>query len=139
MFGLSVERLFLLGMAAMFVLGPERLPAAAAWVGRTIRQVKSYATGANQQLRRELGPELDELREPLAQLRQPLDELRGPLRTMRGVRDPRTALSRYLLSEPDQTLTNPATTAAEDPTIKPVSPWQHQATPAPPLIDSDST
>lgn len=136
MFGLSVERLFLLAMVAMFVLGPERLPAAAAWVGRTLRQVKSYAPGANQQLRDELGSELDQLREPLAQLRQPLDELRGPLRTMR---DPRTALSRYLLSEPDPTSTNPAVIAAEDPTIKPVSPWQHQTTPAPPLIDSDPT
>jgi sec-independent protein translocase protein TatB len=136
MFGLSVERLLLLGMVAMFVLGPERLPAAAAWAGRALRQMKSYATGANQQLRRELGPELDQLREPLAQLRQPLNELRGPLQT---VRDPRTALSRYLLSEPDPTLANPAATAADNPTIKPVSPWRNQANPATPPIDSDAT
>lgn len=131
MFGLSVERLFLLGLVGMFVVGPERLPAAAAWVGRTLRQVKSYASGANQQLRRELGPELDQLREPLAQLRQPLEELRG-------VRDPRTVLSRYLLSEPDPMRRTPAATAAGDRTPKPVSPWPEQAT-AGPLIDSDAT
>ena len=57
-------------VAGLFILGPERLPEAAAWLGRTIRQVKEYATGAREQLRNELGPEFDELRKPL-------DELRG--------------------------------------------------------------
>jgi sec-independent protein translocase protein TatB len=146
MFGLSVERLFLLGLVGMFVLGPERLPAAATWVGRTLRQVKSYATGANQQLRRELGPELDQLREPLAQLRQPLDELRGPLQTLRGVRDPRTALSRYLLSDSDPTSAAATsarggtdTTLGTDPGVKPVSAWRQQPSAGRPLIDPDAT
>ena len=33
-------------VAGLFILGPERLPSAAAWVGRSIRQVRKYATGA---------------------------------------------------------------------------------------------
>lgn len=56
-------------VAGLFILGPERLPSAAAWLGKTIRQVKEYATGAREQLRGELGPEFDELRKPLEELR----------------------------------------------------------------------
>ena len=56
--------------AGLFILGPERLPGAAAWLGKTIKQVREYATGARQQLQDELGPEFDELRKPLADLQQ---------------------------------------------------------------------
>ncbi|MDN5857632.1 MAG: Sec-independent protein translocase protein TatB [Pseudonocardia sp.] len=74
-------------VAGLFILGPERLPEAAAWLGKTIRQVREYATGAREQLRNELGPEFDELRKPL-------DELRG-LRDF----NPRTAMQRTLFDD----------------------------------------
>ena len=32
-------------VAGLFILGPERLPSAAAWVGRSVRQVKEFANG----------------------------------------------------------------------------------------------
>jgi sec-independent protein translocase protein TatB len=81
--------IFVLVVAGLFILGPERLPSAAAWVGRTVRQVREYATGARDQLRRELGPEFDELRKPLEDLR--------------GLRDfnPRTAVRRTLFDDPE--------------------------------------
>jgi sec-independent protein translocase protein TatB len=74
-------------VAGLFILGPERLPSAAAWLGRSIRQVREYATGARDQLRGELGPEFDELRKPL-------EELRG-LRNF----NPRTAATRALFDD----------------------------------------
>lgn len=79
--------ILVLVIAGLFILGPERLPAAAAWLGKTVRQVKEYATGAREQLRSELGPEFDELRKPLEDLR--------------GIRDlnPRRALSRQLFAD----------------------------------------
>ena len=46
-------------VAGLFILGPERLPQGAAWLGRTIRQVKEYATGARDQLRRTYRKMLD--------------------------------------------------------------------------------
>jgi len=92
-FDLSFEKIVVLVVVALFVLGPERLPAAAAWLGRTIRQVKGYATAASDQLRAEIGPELDQLRQPLADLRAPLQELRA-------LRDPRTAVMRHLMADP---------------------------------------
>ena len=46
-------------VAALVILGPERLPGAVTWVTKTMRQVKEYASGASQQLKDELGPEFD--------------------------------------------------------------------------------
>ena len=46
----------ILVVAGLFILGPERLPSAAAWLGKAVRQVKDYASGAREQLRSELGP-----------------------------------------------------------------------------------
>ena len=43
-------------VAGLFILGPERLPSAAAWLGKTVRQVREYATGAREQLKQEMGP-----------------------------------------------------------------------------------
>jgi sec-independent protein translocase protein TatB len=81
-------------IAGLFILGPERLPEAAAWLGRAIRQVKEFASGARNQLRQELGPEFDELRKPLEELRGPLQELRG-LRNL----DPRRAMVSTLFDD----------------------------------------
>jgi sec-independent protein translocase protein TatB len=79
-------------VVGLFVFGPERLPAAAAWLGRTVRQVREYATGAREQLRSELGPEFDEFRKPLEDLR--------------GIRNfnPRRAAARHLFEDLDDEL-----------------------------------
>jgi sec-independent protein translocase protein TatB len=79
--------ILVLVVAGLFILGPERLPAAAAWLGKTMKQVREYAGGARDQLRRELGPEFDELRKPLEDLR--------------GLRDfnPRRAVTRAFLED----------------------------------------
>ena len=79
--------ILVLVVAGLFILGPERLPSAAAWLGRSIRQVRQYATGAREQLRNELGPEFDELRKPR-------EELRG-LRNF----NPRTAATQALFGD----------------------------------------
>jgi len=87
--------ILVLVVAGLFILGPERLPSAAAWVGRTMRQVREYATGARDQLSRELGPEFEELRKPLEDLR--------------GLRDfnPRTAVRRTLFDDSPSTGVTP--------------------------------
>jgi sec-independent protein translocase protein TatB len=80
--------LLVLALVGLFVLGPERLPAAAAWVANTVRTIRDYATGARDQLRSELGPEFEDLRKPLEDLR--------------SVRDlnPRRAVRQHLFTEP---------------------------------------
>lgn len=69
MFDIGWADFLVLIIAGLFILGPERLPGAAAWLGKTIRQVRQYASGAQEQLKSELGPEFEELRKPLEDLR----------------------------------------------------------------------
>ncbi|MDQ4105526.1 MAG: sec-independent translocase [Actinomycetota bacterium] len=89
MLGINAWEFLILVVAGLLILGPERLPSAAAWLGRTVRQVREYANGAREQLRSELGPEFDELREPL-------QDLRG-LRSF----NPRSAVTRHLFDDLD--------------------------------------
>lgn len=79
-------------VAALVILGPERLPGAVRWTTRSLRQVRDYASGATAQLRTELGPEFEDLRKPLADLNE--------LRNM----NPRTALTKHLLNGDDSLL-----------------------------------
>jgi sec-independent protein translocase protein TatB len=85
MFDISWGEFLVLVIAGLFILGPERLPGAAAWLGRTVRQVRGYASGATDQLRSELGTDFDELRKPLQDLRE-----------LRNI-NPRSALTKHLL------------------------------------------
>jgi sec-independent protein translocase protein TatB len=129
MFNIGWAEFLVLVVAGLFVLGPERLPSAAAWLGRTVRQVREYATGAREQLRSELGPEFDELRKPL-------EELRG----IRGF-TPRRAITRHLLddldSDPLDSWTKPngyaAPTGLGLPVLRPLQPGER------PPIDPDAT
>jgi sec-independent protein translocase protein TatB len=90
MFQLSWMHILVLLVAGLFILGPERLPAAAAWLGKMVRQVKRFASDAQHQLREEMGPEFEEFRQPLEDLRQ--------LRTF----DPKRALTQHLFDgDPD--------------------------------------
>jgi len=57
-------------VAGLFVLGPERLPGAAAWLGRSLQQARSFVAGATAKAREDLGPEFEELRRPVAELRR---------------------------------------------------------------------
>ncbi|WP_024877644.1 Sec-independent protein translocase protein TatB [Saccharomonospora piscinae] len=77
-------------VAGLFILGPERLPEAAAWMGRTVRKVRDFATGARQQLRDEVGTDFEEFRQPIQDLRN--------LRNF----DPRQAVTQHLFDgDPD--------------------------------------
>jgi len=115
--------ILVLVVAGLFILGPERLPSAAAWLGKTVRQVREYATGARDQLRSELGPEFDELRKPLEDLR--------------GIRDfnPRRAVTRHLFDDDDVVKPNgyPSPPPESSPPSRPLGPGER------PPIDPDAT
>lgn len=51
----------MLAVIAVMVLGPERLPEYAAQLGRLVKDLRRMATGAREQLREEVGPELDDV------------------------------------------------------------------------------
>lgn len=70
---LGMGEIAALVVIGLVVLGPERLPGAVSWVMGALRQVRDYATGAQQHLKDEMGDDFEQLREPL----QKLAELRG--------------------------------------------------------------
>lgn len=85
--------MLVLVIAGLVILGPERLPGAIRWTAGSIRQVREYLSGATSQLRQDLGPEFDDLREPLSELQK-----------LRGM-TPRAALTKHLLDGDDSFIT----------------------------------
>jgi sec-independent protein translocase protein TatB len=61
MFGLTFEKLLLIGIIAVFLLGPERLPHYAAQLGRLVRQLRDMANGAKDRMKDEMGPDFDDV------------------------------------------------------------------------------
>ena len=60
MFGLTFEKLLIIGVIAVFVIGPERLPAYSAKFGQLVRKLKEMTTGAKDRIKEELGDDFDE-------------------------------------------------------------------------------
>jgi sec-independent protein translocase protein TatB len=110
--------LLVLVLVGLFVLGPERLPAAAAWVASTVRTIRDYATGARDQLRAELGPEFDELRKPLEDLRSVRDL------------DPRRAVRQHLFTDPPADGTWSGSATPGTPAVQPAAPSAPSVDPA---------
>jgi sec-independent protein translocase protein TatB len=61
LFDINGWELLLLGVLAILVLGPERLPDYAAKFGRFVRQAREMADRAKQQLKDEMGPEFSDI------------------------------------------------------------------------------
>ncbi len=61
MFGLTFEKLLLIGVVAAFLLGPERLPQYAGQLGALVRRLRGFGEGAKDRMREEMGPEFDEV------------------------------------------------------------------------------
>lgn len=85
--------MLLLVVVGLVVLGPERLPGAIRWTSGAVRQARDYLSGATSALREDLGPEFEDLKQPL-----------GELQKLRGM-SPRAALTKHLLDGDDSWLT----------------------------------
>jgi sec-independent protein translocase protein TatB len=60
-FGLTIEKLLLIGIIAVFLIGPDRLPGYSAQFARLIKSMRDMARGAKDRMRDELGPDFDEV------------------------------------------------------------------------------
>jgi sec-independent protein translocase protein TatB len=60
-FGLTFDKLLIIAVIAVFLIGPERLPGYAAQLARLARSLRSLADGAKERMRDEMGPEFDEV------------------------------------------------------------------------------
>src|SRR3954449_9290851 len=59
--GLTFEKLLLLAVLAVVLLGPDRLPRYAAQLARLVKSLKSLTDNAKDRMREEMGPEFDEV------------------------------------------------------------------------------
>ena len=120
--------MLVLVIAGLVILGPERLPGAIRWTSGALRQARDYISGATSQLREDLGPEFEDLREPLSQL----NKLRGM--------SPRAAITKHLLDGDDSFLTgkfDEPEARSEKPVSSPAP--QPVAPPASTPFDTDAT
>jgi len=85
--------MLVLVVVGLVVLGPERLPGAIRWTASALRQARDYLSGVTSQLREDMGPEFDDLREHLSELQK-----------LRGM-TPRAALTKHLLDGDDSIFT----------------------------------
>ncbi|MGE3192495.1 MAG: sec-independent translocase [Microbacteriaceae bacterium] len=60
-FGLTFDKLIIIGVIAVFLIGPDRLPGYAAQLARLVRSLRAMADGAKDRMREEMGPEFDEV------------------------------------------------------------------------------
>lgn len=72
MFDFSFGELFVVGVVALLVLGPERLPGAARWLGLWVRKARAQWYSVKAEFERELAA--DEMRRSVG---DPARELRG--------------------------------------------------------------
>ncbi len=119
-------------VVGLVVLGPERLPGAIRWTSSALRQARDYLSGMTTQLREDMGPEFDDLREPLSEL----NKLRGMT--------PRAALTKHLLDGDDSLFTGnfdqPIVNTPEKVVAQPVTPAKTEQTVAGPApFDTDAT
>lgn len=107
MFDINGWELVIIAVLAMLLIGPERLPHYAGKLRGWIRELRSLAEGAREQLREQMGPDFDDVdwkaydprqydprrivREALLEDGQPGGQVGGPTRTGAGGPDGGTA------------------------------------------------
>ncbi len=109
MFGIGLPELAVILVVAVIVFGPDKLPDLARQAGRMVRQLRTLANTAQDQLREELGPEYADLK---------LTDL-----------DPRQAIRRHILEamEDDDEVAAPALSAPDLP-VGALPPFDDEAT-----------
>ncbi len=60
-FGLTFEKLLLIGLIAVLIIGPDRLPKVAEGFARTVRRAGEYIRDTKSKMRDEIGPEIDDV------------------------------------------------------------------------------
>ena len=60
-FGLTFDKLIIIAVIAVFLIGPDRLPGYAAQLARMVKSLRAMADGAKDRMREEMGSDFDEV------------------------------------------------------------------------------
>jgi len=142
MFGISFSELLLVGLVALLVLGPERLPGAARTAGLWIGRLKRSFNAIKQEVEREIGA--DEIRrqlhnEHILSLEEEARKILAPQQQTPTTSEPvaeqtiaaPAAVANQTQAAPAVTALSPAEPVAPSTLTEPVSPAAVPSTPAP--------
>ena len=117
-FGLTFEKLFVIGLIAVILLGPERLPYYASQLAKLVRTLRDFASSAKERMREEMGDDFDEVDWKKLDPRQ---------------YDPRRIIREALLDDEQVPVIKPVTESAYAQRLR----FQREGKPAP--FDSEAT
>lgn len=126
-FGLTIEKLLLIGLVAALILGPERLPRYAESLAGLTKRAREWVTTAKTRVRDEMGEDFDDVDWRTLDPRQ---------------YDPRRIIREALLDDaPVASIATarPATATAPTPSTAPVSSPFRGPTDGPPPYDTEAT
>ena len=122
-FGLTFEKMLLIGLIAVLIIGPERLPRAAEGFSRMVRKAGEYLRTTKSRMREEMGPEIDDVDWRKLDPRQ---------------YDPRRIIRDALLEEPQPATPTQARATIAEPVAPRIVPQEFSATNRPPY-DPEAT
>lgn len=104
MFDIGFWEILIIGVVALLIVGPDRLPGLVTFVGQWVGRARRFANHMRNEIRDELETEqlknlLDEQNRELGKLRQEVDEVRDD--TVRSVKEVREETEKALNEEPD--------------------------------------
>ena len=131
MFGISFSELLLVGLVALLVLGPERLPGAARTAGLWVGRLKRSFNAIKQEVEREIGA--DEIRrqlhnEHILSLEQEARKIFTPTQQEPTPVEP---VATQTIHAPAPEATPVVAAAAPAPSVEPVAPAAAPTIPAP--------
>ena len=131
MFGISFSELLLVGLVALLVLGPERLPGAARTAGLWVGRLKRSFNAIKQEVEREIGA--DEIRrqlhnEHILSLEQEARKIFTPTQQEPTPVEP---VATPTIHAPTADATPAVATSAPATSVEPVAPAAAPTTPAP--------
>jgi sec-independent protein translocase protein TatB len=121
-FGLSFDKLLVIAVIAVFLLGPQRLPMYAAKLAKFVKQMRNLADTAKDRLREEMGPDYDDVDWKKLDPRQ---------------YDPRRIVREALLDDEPTPVVKPATAPMRESAYAERQRFEREGKPAP--YDSEAT
>jgi sec-independent protein translocase protein TatB len=122
-FGITIEKLLLIGLVAALVIGPERLPRYAESLATFTKRARGWVSSARTRMRDEMGEDFDDVDWRTLDPRQ---------------YDPRRIIREALLDDAPPARPVSATPAVATPPVGPPPPSPFRAGPVPPY-DSEAT
>lgn len=133
MFDIGFSELIVIGVVALIVIGPERLPKVARTAGHLYGRMQRYVTTVKADISREI--QLDEIRKAGEDFKQSVESAAGE------VEQKATVVDDYLRNETgnfDKMMSAMASTEGERPAPAPSTPSAIESTSTPPAVESPS-